>query len=87
MNMWGFHREDADQLIKLSPETLYPPAPIYKGYGVFQVLKVRPAEESDFSKQREYYEKQVSLQKKIAGFNEWLEDLEKRAKIKDYMKS
>ena len=66
---------------------IYPPAPIYKGYGVFKILEVRHAVKEDFPKYRQSYYEQVKMQKKYKGFYQWLEDLKKKANIKINLKS
>jgi hypothetical protein len=61
--------------------------PIYKGYGVFKILEVRKADESEYPKQKESYSQQLRIQKKYEGFNKWLEDFKKQADLKVYAKS
>ena len=87
MHMWKFSKEDVYKMIELEPGQVYPPAPIYKGYGVFKILEVRHAVEEDFSKRRNSYYNQIKMQKKYEGFKKWLEDLRGKANIKVYMKS
>lgn len=87
MHMWKFQKEDVYKMIELEPGGIYPPAPIYKGYGVFKILEIRRAVEEDFPKYRESYYNQIKTQKKYEGFNQWLEDLKEAANIKVYLKS
>ena len=37
INMWGFQKEDAYKMLKEKIGSYYPPAPIYKGYGVWRM--------------------------------------------------
>jgi hypothetical protein len=87
MHMWKFRKEDVYKMIELKKNEIYPPAPIYKGYGVFKILEIRRAVEENFPKYRESYYKQVKTQKKYKGFDQWLEDLKEEANIKIYLKS
>jgi len=87
MYMWKFNKEDVYKMIELQVGEIYHPAPIYKGYGVFKILEVRHAAEEDFPKYSASYYEQLKMQKKHEGFQKWLEDLKKKAKIKIYIKS
>ena len=84
IHMWGFKREDAYRMIERKVGDIYPPAPIYKGYGVFKILRVRKANPSDFNKRRDYYFERIKKIKKYQGFKEWLRDLKEDANIKIY---
>lgn len=86
MHMWKFPKEDLYKMIELKEETIYPPTPIYKGYGVLKILKTRHAVEEDFPKFRNSYYDQIKMQKKYEGFQEWLADLKIKANIKTYIK-
>jgi len=86
MHMWGFPKEDVYKMMELKEGTIYPPAPIYKGYGVFKILKIRHAVEEDFPKFRNSYYEQIKMQKKYEGFQKWLADLKNEANIKIYIK-
>lgn len=84
MEMWGFPKKAVFDMIKMEIGEIYPPTPIYKGYGVFKVLDIRQADESDFSKRKESYFNQLRSRAKYEGFKDWLEDLRKDADIQIY---
>jgi len=82
IHMWKFRRTDAYNMIELTPGEYYHPAPIYKGYAVFKILRVRKADPAEFEKRKHYYFKRVGMIKKYEGFKVWLENLKKEADIK-----
>jgi hypothetical protein len=86
INIWGFARDDAYAMLDKEPETFYEPSPIYKGYGVFKVLRARKAQKEKFQERRQYYFDRVAMIKKYEGFKDWLKALKEEADIKDYMK-
>jgi hypothetical protein len=88
MDMWKLPKKAVYDMIEMDIGTIYPPAPIYKGYGVFKVLKIRRADESEFAKpkRRQSYYEQIKMKKKYQGLNKWLEDLREKAKIKKIAK-
>ncbi|MDD5731191.1 MAG: hypothetical protein PHN57_08730, partial [Candidatus Omnitrophica bacterium] len=87
INMWGISRDDVYKMLKLDVNSIYPPAKIYKGhYGVFRILKKRPAQEEDFAKLKDSYLKRVELIKKYEGVKDWLKKLREDAKIVVYPK-
>ena len=85
IHMWGFKREDAYAMMEKNVGDFYPPAPIYKGYAVFKILKLRKADGATFAQRKEYYFKRLETIKKQQGFKEWLEKLKKEANIKVYL--
>ena len=72
-------------MIAMETNEIYPPAPIYEGYGVFKVLEIRRADESKFDERKEYYSKQLRSRAKYKRFKDWLEDLRKDADIQIYI--
>jgi len=84
IDIWKFPRDGSYQMLKMKKGQLYGPAPIYKGYGVFQVLDARPANESDYAKVKESYYAKIRLTKKYEGAEEWMKDLKKQANVKIY---
>jgi hypothetical protein len=84
IHMWGFNREDAYAMMEKNIGDFYPPSPIYQGYAVFKILKLRRAEESTFEERKEYYFKRVETIKKHQGYKEWLEKLKEEADTKIY---
>ncbi len=86
INMWGFHTEDAYKMLEKEIGSYYPPAPIYKGYGVFKILKIRKAIPDEFKERKENYLKKVKTIKKYKLYKKWVEDLKQKANIKRYIK-
>lgn len=86
INMWGFKREDSYKMMDKEAGAFYPPAPIYKGYGVFKILEIRKADDAEFAKRKDYYFDRVKMIKKYDLYKEWVEELKKKANIKVYIK-
>ena len=84
LHMWGFDRQAAYDMMKKDVGTIYPPAAIYKGYGVFKVLKQRPADPAEFNGRKNDYVEKVKQIKKYEGFLTWLKTLKEQAKIRVY---
>lgn len=82
MFMWKLEFKAVYDMIKMDIGSIYPPSPIYKGYGVFKVLEIRQAKEEEFPQRRESYFEQLKQRKKYEGFNEWLANLKEQASIK-----
>ncbi|MBI4845535.1 MAG: hypothetical protein HY810_03560 [Candidatus Omnitrophica bacterium] len=85
LNMWGFDRKAAYEMLDKELNTYYPPATIYKGYGVFKILKIRKADPAEFEKRKEYYYGRVKEIKKYKQYNDWVEKLKAEANIKRYI--
>lgn len=85
IEMWKFPRKAVFDMIEMEIGEIYPPEPIYEGYGVFKVRDVRRADESKFAERKESYFKQLRLRGKYQGFKDWLENLRKDADIQIYM--
>ncbi len=79
--MWKINKEDLDKMIKMEVNAIYGPVPIYKGYGVFRILKTRPAVVEDFPKYKDNYMKQVESNKKYEMLKEWQKKLKDDAGI------
>lgn len=86
INMWKIPKDDLYKMFKLKVNSIYPPTPIYKGYGVFRILKIRVANEEDFPKLRQSYFKQVEMIKKYEELKSWLKRLKEEAQIRVYPK-
>ena len=84
MNMWGLPNDAVYKMMRMEIGEIYPPAPIYKGYGVFRVLEKRPADESSYPQLKGSYYEQIKMKKKYEGLNEWVKNLKQEAKIKIY---
>jgi len=85
MEMWKFPKKAVYDMIEMETSAIYPPTPIYEGFGVFKVLEIRRADESKFAKRKESYFKQLRSRAKYEGFKGWLEDLRKDADIQVYI--
>ncbi|MFH2145815.1 MAG: hypothetical protein ABII75_07315 [Candidatus Omnitrophota bacterium] len=86
INMWGFKKEDAYKMLDKEVDLFYPPAPIYKGYGVFKILEIRLAQDADFEKRKEYYFQRVKDIKKYEAYRAWVGNFKKEANIKIFVK-
>ncbi len=84
MEMWKFPKEDVYKMMKMKKGSIYQPAPIYKGYGVFRILETRPAEEKKYSELKKSYQEQIKNKKRYVGLNEWIKNLKTQADIKVY---
>lgn len=86
MEMWKFPKEAVYKMMEMDAGEIYPPAPIYKGYGVFLILEKRPADPTQYPKLKNSYFEQIKMNRKYIGFNEWLKNLKQQAGIKIYPK-
>ncbi|MFA6216221.1 MAG: hypothetical protein WDL87_01005 [Candidatus Omnitrophota bacterium] len=86
INMWKIPKDDLYKMLDLEVNSIYPPIPVYKGYGVIRILKKRLANKEDFPKLRDSYLKQVEMIKKYDELNGWLGKLKAEAKILVYPK-
>ncbi len=86
MDIWKFPKEALYKMIRLKPGSIYPPVPIYKGYGVSKVLETRLADDMEFEKPniKESYYEQIRIRRKYEGLDKWFEDLKKQADIEVY---
>ena len=85
MYMWEFPKKAVYEMMDQKVGSIYPPAPIYRGYGVFKILEIRRADESLYPPRRESYYEQIRIQKKEEGFKNWLETLRQEANVKVYI--
>ena len=86
MDMWKFPKDAVYEMIEMDVDSIHPPAPIYKGYGVFKVLQIRRAVPEEFEKRRASYDDQIRTKKKYEGFYHWFENLKRDANIVKYAK-
>jgi hypothetical protein len=84
INMWKIPKDDLYKMLAMEIDSVYPPVPVYKGYGVIRILKKRPADPAEFPKVRESYFKQVEMLKKYDQLKDWLKNLKEEAGIKLY---
>ncbi|MDD5746967.1 MAG: hypothetical protein PHO30_06885 [Candidatus Omnitrophica bacterium] len=82
IHMWGFQREDAYKMLDAAIGSYYPPAPIYKGVGVFKILKVRKADPAEYEQRKDSYLDKVKMIKKYAAYQDWVKEFKKQANIK-----
>ncbi len=86
INMWGFNKDDAYKMLDEKIGTYYHPAPIYKGFGVFKIKKIRKADPTEFDSKKDGYFKKVKNIKQYDMYKQWVEDYKKKATIKVYIK-
>ncbi|MBU1044147.1 MAG: hypothetical protein KJ915_07100 [Candidatus Omnitrophica bacterium] len=86
IHMWGFTKEDAYKMLDEQIGAYYPPSPIYKGYGVFKIKKIRKADPAEFESKKEDYLKKVKMIKQYDMYQQWVDDYKKKAVIKVYIK-
>ena len=86
MELWKFPREAVYKMMRMKQGSVHPPAPIYKGYGVFLVLEKRLADELRYVKEKNSYDEKVRGRKKYEGLNVWFKGLKEQAKITIYEK-
>ena len=84
INMWKIPKPDLYKMLAMDIDSIYPPIPVYKGYGVIRILKKRAADPAEFPKVRDSYFKQVEMTKKYEELNSWLNKLKIQAGIKIY---
>ncbi|MCK4994629.1 MAG: hypothetical protein KAS13_06255 [Candidatus Omnitrophica bacterium] len=85
INLWGFKSEDAYKMLEKDLGSFYPPSPIYKGYGVFKILKIRRAAPEEFDKRRDNYFSKVKTKKQYELYKQWVEELKQKAEIEKYI--
>jgi hypothetical protein len=74
------------EMIEMDVGSIHPPAPIYRGYGVFKILEIRRANEAEFPQRRASYEEQIRTKERYEGFHAWLSALREQARISAYAK-
>lgn len=82
IDIWRLPRDDLYRMMKMKAGAVYPPVPIYKGYGVCKILEIRQAVAAEFKRFKEYYYDQIRQRKKYEGLGEWIEGLKRQANIK-----
>lgn len=84
INMWMIPKADLYKMLKMEVNSIYPPTPVYKGYGVFRIIKKREADPAEFPKLKDSYFQQVENIKKYEGLNDWVKKLKEEAGIVVY---
>lgn len=84
IDIWKIPKDSAFDMMTKKIGDIYPPRPIYKGFGVFKVLEQRGANEADYAPHKESYFEQIRANKRRSGFDEWLRDLKQKASIRIY---
>ena len=87
INMWKIPKDDLYKMLGMDIDSIYPPVPIYKGYGIFRILKKRPADPAEFPKMRDAYIKQVESLKKYEQLQAWITKLKEDAKVNIFPKA
>ncbi len=85
IHMWGFKRKDAYAMMNEPIGCYYPPAPIYKGYGVFKIMRIRKADPKEYASRKNFYLNKMKMITKYDLYREWVKDLKKRANIKRFV--
>lgn len=85
MDMWKIPRSDVYAMLDLPVNSVYKPAPVYRGYGVFRTLQKRVAEKEKFGELKKSYLDQVKRKKQFNSFGEWLKAFKKDSKMKVYL--
>lgn len=85
MAAWGFPKKAVYAMIEMEKGTIYPPEPIYKGFGVFKILDIRKADEALFPQRKQGYFEQLRFRKKYDGFKSWLKKLRDDAGVQRFM--
>jgi len=83
---WEYPKKDLYKMLDYPINSFYPPVRIYKGYAVSKILEIRKAEEEQFLKRKDYYYKQIEIQKKHEQLHKWLNDLREKANVKIFIK-
>src|SRR3989338_8359114 len=84
MDLWGFDKAASYRMMKMKIGQIHPPAPIYKGFGVFKILTQGQADRSRYAKVKKGYYEQIKERERAKALREWTEDLKKQANIKIY---
>lgn len=82
MEMWKLPKDAVYKMMQMEIGSIYPPTPIYKGYGVFKVLEKKPADETKYPQLKQSYFEKIRMKKKYEGFNNWFKALKQSANIK-----
>ena len=85
-DIWRIPSDALYKMMQREPGEIYPPRPIYKGYGVFKILEKKQADESQYKEAKDPYYEEVRRRKKYDGLNLWFKNLKEQAKIKIYHK-
>lgn len=86
IEIWGVPKAALYKMLKMELKDIYPPEPIYKGFGVFMILEKRLADELEYPKRKYYYFDLIKERKRNGVLAGWLKDLKEKAKIKIYKK-
>ncbi|MBU1999010.1 MAG: hypothetical protein ABIG46_07925 [Candidatus Omnitrophota bacterium] len=82
IDLWKIPKEDLYHMAKMDVDSIYPPVPFYRGYGVSRILQKRIANEDDFPKLKDSYIKQVETKKKYDGLASWIKKLKEEAQVR-----
>ena len=85
MDMWGFPKKALYEMMEMEKGAVYPPTPIYKGFGVYKILDSKKADGTQFSGRKQGYIEQLEYRKRYNGFENWLRNLRDKADIQIFM--
>ena len=84
IDFWKIAEDDLYKMMKMEAGSIYPPAPIYKGFAVFKVLNKKAADEANYPKMKYSYHDKVAAMKKYEGLSQWIKKLKEDANITIY---
>ena len=84
VDIWRFPQYAAYTMMRMAPDSIHPPAPIYKGYAVFKVLDKSPADKKQYKTLKDSYYEQIRRRKRYEWLGKWFEDFKRQANIKIY---
>ena len=84
--LWSIPQDALEKMLEKDKDEIYPPRPVYKGWGVFKILEKKAADEALFVQEKEGYYERVRNRKKSEGLDEWIKQLKAQANIKVYKK-
>lgn len=84
MDMWKIPKEAVYKMMQMKVNSVHPPSPIYKGYGVLRVLEKRQADLEKYPQLKNNYIEQIKSKKKYQSLQDWIKNFKKQADIKIY---
>ncbi|MDD5194269.1 MAG: hypothetical protein PHQ96_01175 [Candidatus Omnitrophica bacterium] len=84
VDLWAVPQDAANKMMKKNAGEFYPPRPVYKKFAVFKILDKRAPDDAQYAKSKDSFLEKVKIRKKFEGYNIWLENLKKTAKIVKY---
>ncbi len=84
IDLWKIPRLACERMMRYNTNGVYPPVPVYKGYGVCKVLEKKPADRKGFENVKESLRAQVERHQKFGALAAWLAQLKKQAGVRTY---